>query len=66
MAAETAAAPLNIRHRRFYASVPEDIAPDDLTLERALDLLASASGPGRPESKAGRRRRSGTSGRAVR
>ena len=55
-----------VAHRRFYASVPEDIAPDDLTLERALDLLASASGPGRPESKAGRRRRSGTSGRAVR
>ena len=53
-----------VAHRRFYASVPEDIPPDDLTLERALDLLARASGPGRPGSKAGRR--SGTSERAVR
>ena len=44
-----------VAHRRVYASVPEDIAPDDLTLERALDLLAIASGPGRPGSKAGRR-----------
>ena len=50
-----------VAHRRFYASLPEDIPPDELTLERALDLLASASGPGRPRSKAGRR--SGTGGR---
>ena len=55
-----------VAHRRFYASVPEDIPPDDLTLERALDLLASASGPGRPGSKAGRRSGTGerTSGGA--
>ena len=55
-----------VAHRRFYASVPEDIAPDDLTLERALDLLARASGPGRPGSKAGRRSGTGerTSGGA--
>ena len=50
-----------VAHRRVYASVPQDIPPDELTLERALDLLASASGPGRPRSKAGRR--SGTGGR---
>ena len=55
-----------VAHRRFYASVPEDIPPDDLTLERALDLLARASGPGRPGSKAGRRSGTGerTSGGA--
>ena len=43
-----------VAHRRFYASVPKEIPPDELTLERALDLLASASGPGRPRSKARR------------
>ena len=47
-----------IAHRRHYASVPEDIAPDELTLEQALELLARASGPGRPGSN-GRRRSGG-------
>ena len=28
-----------IAHRRRYASLPEDVAPDALTLEQALDLL---------------------------
>ena len=50
-----------VAHRRFYASVPKDIPPDELTLERALDILARASGPGRPRSKTGRR--SGAAGR---
>ena len=40
-----------VAHRRVYASVPRDSAPNELTLERALDLLASASGPGRPRPK---------------
>ena len=28
-----------VAHRRRYASLPEDVTPDDLTLEQALDLL---------------------------
>ena len=50
-----------VAHRRVYASVPEDIPLDDLTLERALDLLANAGDLGRLRSNAGRR--SGTAGR---
>ena len=36
-----------VAHRRSYASVPEDLAPEDLTLERALALLAPGPGAGR-------------------
>ena len=28
-----------VPYRRRYASVPEDVAPEDLTLERAVNLL---------------------------
>ena len=30
---------LFVAHRRRYASVPEEISPDALTLERAVELL---------------------------
>ena len=40
-----------VAHRRSYASLPEDVAPEALTLERALELL-EAGRSGRP----GRRR----------
>ena len=36
-----------VAHRRSYASLPGDIALDDLTLEQALELLAEHGGTGR-------------------
>ena len=35
-----------VAHRRSYASLPEDLAPDALTLEGALGLLGDAAGSG--------------------
>ena len=39
-----------VAHRRSYASLPRDVAPDDLTLEQALALLEDEGGAGHPAS----------------
>ena len=48
-----------VAHRRRYASVPEDIAPEDLTLAQAVELLTASAG-----GRACRRARLSGSGRA--
>ena len=45
-----------VAHRRAYAPVPEDIAPDALTLERALALLGGVPGRRRRGRERGCRR----------
>ena len=44
-----------VAHRRSYASVPNDVAPDALTLDEALALLGHAA-PGARTGRGGTRR----------
>ena len=46
-----------VAHRRRYASVPEDLAPESLTLEQGLELLGDGAGDGRSARAGAERRR---------